>query len=241
MDRDTYMDKIKSYKEFSKIYEFTEFNLQRMNPDQGGVMPNVDNPQLSVNAFDKHQNAILAASSKLNSIIASLTNTAAFNQLKSRLFLDSQEITGMKILRILKTDNVRYEVYIEFVIGEKSYFGLLKDILGPQPKFNSEAFSDNELVLTREWVIKTKGTIQKIIEKWLQPEPGIWICQNDEVNAINIKTGNLSKITKDTEIEVRTTLDNKIIIKHEDDFYSLQNDSFVYFNYWFMKKSDLPD
>lgn len=235
------MDKIKSYKEFSKIYEFTEFNLQRMNPDQGGVMPNVDNPQLSVNAFDKHQNAILAASSKLNSIVASLTNTAAFNQLKSRLFLDSQEINGMKILRILKTDNVRYDVYLEFVIGEKSYFGLLKDILGPQPRFSSEAFSDNELVLTREWIIKTKGTIQKIIEKWLQPEPGIWICQNDEVSAINLKTGNLSKISKDTEIEVRTTLDNKIFIKHENDFYSLQNDSYVYFNYWFMKKSDLPD
>ena len=241
MVQNIYMAKIKSYKEFSKIFEFTEFNLQRMNPDQGGVMPNVDNPQLSVNAFDKHQNAILAASSKLNSIIASLTNTAAFTQLKSRLFLDSQNINGMKILRILKTDDVRYDVYLDFLIGDKSYFGVLKDILGAQPKFYSEAFSDNELVLTREWIIKTKGAIQKILEKWLQPEPGEWVCQNEEVNAVNLKTGGLSKISKDTQIEVRTTLDNKIIIKHEDDFYSLQNDSFIYFNYWFIKKSDLPD
>lgn len=239
--QDIYMGKIKKYNEFSKIYEFTEFNLQRMNPDQGGVMPNVDNPQLSINAYDKHQNAILAASSKLNSIIASLSNTAAFHQLKSRLFLDSQDITSMKVLRILKNDNVRYDIYLEFTIGEKSYFGVLKDIIGVQPKFHSEVFSDTELVLTREWIIKTRGLIEKALLKWLTPESGIWVCENGNVPAINLKTGALSLISKGTEIDVRAVTDNKIIIKHEDDFFSLQNDSYIYFNYWFTKKSDVPN
>lgn len=229
------MDKIKKWNEFQKLYEFTEFNLQRMNSDKGGVMPNVDDPQLSINAFDKHQNAILAASAKLNSIMATLSNSAALGALKSRLFLDSQKLNGLKILRIFKNDDVRYDFYLEFVLGDKPYYGVLKDILGPAPKFNSEAFRDTELVLSREWIIKTRGLIVKTIEKWLEPEPGIYTSLRDDINSINMKTGALSKIDIGTEIEVRTTLDHKIIIKHENDFYTLQNDSFIYFNYWFKK------
>lgn len=238
MVQDFYMDKIKKWKEFQKIYEFTEFNLQRMNPDKGGVMPNVDDPQLSINAFDRHQSAILAASAKLNSIMATLSNSAALGTLKSRLFLDSQKLNALKILRIFKNDDVRYDLYLEFVLGDKPYYGVLKDILGPSPKLNSEAFRDQELVLSREWIIKTRGLILKAIEKWLEPDSGIYTCLKDDVNAVNMKTGALSKIDIGTEIEVRTTTDHKIIIKHENDFYSLQNDSFVYFNYWFRRISN---
>lgn len=232
------MDKIKKWKEFQKIYEFTEFNLQRMNSDKGGVMPNVDDPQLSINAFDKHQNAILAASAKLNSIMATLSNSAALGTLKSRLFLDSQKLNALKILRIFKNDDVRYDFYLEFVLGDKPYYGVLRDILGPAPKFSSEAFRDTDLVLSREWIIKTRGLITKAIEKWLEPLTGTYISLKDDINAINMKTGALSKINLGVEIEVKTTTDHKIIIKHENDFYSLQNDSFIYFNYWFKKIND---
>ena len=37
------------------ILEFTEFNLQRMNPDSVQASMHVDDPQLSINSFDKHQ------------------------------------------------------------------------------------------------------------------------------------------------------------------------------------------
>lgn len=235
------MTRIKRWHQFDRIYEFTEFNLQRMNPDKGGVMPNVDDPQLSVNAFDKHQNAILAASAKLNSLLASLSNTSAFAQLKSRLLLDTQKLNALKVLRIIKSDDVRYDFYIEFTIGENSYYGVIKDMLGPQPKFTTEVFSDTELVLTREWMIKTKGLINKVLKKWLEPESGYWTALRDDIMAVNLKNGNLTKINNNTTIEVLTTLENKIMIKHEDDFYSLQNDSFVYFNYWFKKESKMPD
>ena len=167
--------------------------------------------------------------------MATLSNSAALGALKSRLFLDSQKLNGLKILRIFKNDDVRYDFYLEFVLGDKPYYGVLKDILGPAPKFNSEAFRDTELVLSREWIIKTRGLIVKTIEKWLEPEPGIYTSLRDDINSINMKTGALSKIDIGTEIEVRTTLDHKIIIKHENDFYTLQNDSFIYFNYWFKK------
>lgn len=232
------MDRIKNFKQFTRIYEFTEFNLQRMNPDRGGMMPNVDDPQLSVNAFDKHQNALMAASDKLKNILSTLTNTSAFAQLKSKIFLESQNINSMRIQRIFKDNDIKYDFYIQFSLADKTYFGVVKDLLGPQPKVQSEVFKDTDLVLTREWIIKTKGQIIRILKKWLQIEPGDWKCLKEGVNAINMKSGNLSKIEKDTIIEVKTSLDDKLIIKHENDFYTLQNDEFVYFNYWFMKIKD---
>jgi hypothetical protein len=242
-----YMDKIKRFKDFEKIWEFTEFNLQRMNPDRGGMMPNVDDPQLSVNAYDKHQNAILAASDKLKNILSALYNTSAFSQLKSRIFLESQNINSMRIQRIIKSSDIKYDFYIHFTLSDKEYFGVVKDMLGVQPKVLSEVFKDTELVLTREWITKTKGQIIKILKKWLQIEPGEYKCLNEGVNCINMKTGNLTRLEKDTVIEVKTCYDDKIVITHENEFYTLQNDEFVYFNYWFSKMnkeyniSEIPD
>jgi hypothetical protein len=217
-----------------RIYEFTEFNLQRMNPDRGGMMPNVDDPQLSVNAFDKHQNAIQAATSKLNGILSALSNSSGYAGLKSKLLLDDQGLTSMKVLRIAKPDNLRYDVYLEFSLGQNYYHGVVRDVLGIDPKFSSEAFRDTELVITREWVIKTKGMVIKVLKKWMHPTEGKYKCEEDSVVAVNMKTGQLSYISKGTEIEVMTSFDNQIMIKHEGDFYLLQNDSFIYFNYWFV-------
>jgi len=229
------MDRIKTFREFQRINEFTEFNLQRMNPDRGGMMPNVDDPQLSVNAWDKHQNAIQAASSKLNSILGTLSNSAGFAALKSKMLLDSQRLTSLKVLRIAKSDDVRYDVYLEFSLGDAFYHGVVRDMLGIDPKFHSEAFRDADLVLTREWVIKTKGLVVKVLRKWLAPEGGMYESQADSVPSVNMKTGTLSYITKGTKIEVLTCMDNQIMVKHDGDFYLLQNDSYIYFNYWFAK------
>jgi len=231
------MDRIKSFRDFERVYEFTEFNLQRMNPDRGGMMPNVDNPQLSVNAFDRHQNAIQAATAKLNGIVAAMSNTAGFAGLRSKLLLDDQSLTSMKVLRITKQDGLRYDVYVEFSLGESYYHGVVKDMLGVDPKFSSEAFRDADLVLTREWVIRTKGIVIKTLSKWLHPQEGTYECLSDGVTSVNMKTGQLSIISKGTTIEVLTSYDNQIMIKHEGDFYLLQNDSFIYFNYWFAPKN----
>lgn len=168
--------------------------------------------------------------------MAALANTSALTQLKSRLLLDSQKLTSMKILRILKDNEVKYDFYLEFTLSDQSFFGVIKDATGLQPKVISEAFSDSNLVLTREWITRTKGQIVKIIKQWLNPVPGRYKSLQNDINAYNMKTGNLTKINKDVEVDVKTSLDDcKIIIQHENDFYTLQNDSFVYFNYWFIK------
>jgi hypothetical protein len=217
------------------ILEFTEFNLQRMNPDQGGMMPNVTNPQLSINAFDRHEDAIRAATNKLNSLIHSMGNSSQLNVLKSKLALEDQKLESLKILRIIKVDGVRYDVYISFVIAEEEYWGSIKDILGEEPEFHSEVFKDADLILTKDWMIKIKGTIVKIIKKWFIPENGTYRNLNEDTHCYNVTTGNIQKIAKDTEIEVVRAYDNKIVIKHEDDYYNLVGDSFIYFNYWFNK------
>lgn len=216
------------------ILEFTEFNSQRLNPDIGQMGVHVDNPQLSINAFDKHQDVIRQATSKLNGLLQSLSNSTQFSILKSKLSLESQDITSMKVIRILK-NGIKYDVYISFVIGEETYWGVVEDVLDDSPNVKSEAFKDASLILTPEWVIKTKGLIVKIIKKWLTPENGKYKLISDDVYCTSVTSGKQLEISKDTEVEVVRSYDNKTVIKHDSEYYDLSGDNYVYFNYWFIK------
>jgi len=217
------------------VREMTEFNAQRLNPDMGQMAVHVDNPQLSINAFDKHQDAIRAATSKINGLLHSLSNTPQFNILKSKLSLEKQNITSMKVLRISKSNDVNYDVYISFIIDEIEYFGVVEDILTEDPVFKSEVFKNSDLIQTKEWIIKIKGLVVKIIKKWLTPDNGKYKLINNEAYCFNVDNGKLLKINKDAEIEVIRSYDNKIVMKHESEYYNLIGDSYVYFNYWFTK------
>jgi hypothetical protein len=46
----------------------------------------------------------------------------------------------------------------------------------------------------------------------------------------------MAKIEQGQEVEVIRSYDNKILIKYENDYYTLVNDNFIYFNWWFSKK-----
>jgi len=229
------MKLINNFNQFTKIYEMTEFNLQRMNPDAGGMMPNVDNPQLSVNNFDRHEDAIRAATAKLSGLLNALSNTAQFGALKSRLSLEDQNISSMKIIRITKIDSVKYDVYVSFVIKDSEYWGKIEDILG-NAEFKSEVFKNSqELTLTKEWVIKIKGMIIKIVENWLKPEDGEYTQVNDEVYATDVNTGKIIKLEKGSKVKVLRAFDNKIILIYNNNYCQLTGDNFIYFNYWFVK------
>lgn len=217
------------------ILEFTEFNAQRMNSDSGQMAVSVDNPQLSINAFDKHEDAIRAGVSRISNILNTLANTSSFRSLKSKLALEEQQIKSIKILRILKANDVNYNFYISFIIDESEYFGLVENILSRDPKFTSEVFKDFNLVQSKEWIIRTKGLIIKIIKEWLKPDIGIWKLLNEEVICYSINTGNMHRLQKGSDIEVVRVFDNKIVAKINNDYYNLVNDNFIYFNYWFEK------
>jgi hypothetical protein len=217
------------------ILEFTEFNAQRLNPDSAQMGVHVDNPQLSINAFDKHEDAIRAGVSRINNILNTLANTSSFRALKSKLGLESQNIESLIVQRIIKRDEVNYVVYVSFMIDGEQYYGYIENVTDKDPIFKSEVFKDSDLIQTKEWVIRTKGLIIKTLKKWLRPEEGLYRLLNDEVICYSIETGKMSKIEKNSEVEVIRSYDNKIMIKYENDFYNLVNDNYIYFNWWFEK------
>lgn len=228
------MKHLSNYTDF-KINETSEFNFQRTNPDSGNMAVHVDNPELSTNAFDKHENSIRDATSRLTGLLKTLSNTPQFAILKSRLTLEQQDIKSMRIIRIVSSNSINYDIYVSFTIQEQNYWGVVKNILDDEPSFTSEVFKNTDLVLTKEWVIKIKGLIIKILKRWLTPENGNYKLVNDIAHCISVETGKLLSIENGTEIEVIRSHDNKIVIKYNSQYYNLVNDNYVYFNYWFVK------
>ncbi len=221
----------------SLILEFTEFNAQRLNSDSSAPAVAVDNPQLSINAFDKHEDIIRQAISKLGQYQGSLMGSAAYKSLKSKLSLEDQEVKSLKIIRIVKSNNLNYNIYISFVIGETEYWGVIKDILG-NCEFKSEVFKENELIQTKEWIIKLKGLIIKNIKSFLKPQFGKFKLLTDSVICYSLLEGKMLKMNIGSEIEVLKSYDNKIIFKYENDKYALTGDNFIYFNWWFEQISN---
>jgi hypothetical protein len=217
------------------ILEFTEFNVQRMNPDSARASMHVDDPSLSINAFDKHQDAIRQAMSRVNDILWNLSGSNAYRALRGKLALEDQDIKSMKILRIVKVNGIDYDVYITFVIGEHEYWGVINGILTSAPELESEVFKDYDLYQAKEWIIKIKGLIIKTIKTWLKPEPGKYRLINDEVVCYSVETGKQLQMEKGIEIEVVRPYDNKIVVRYESETYNLVGDNFVYFNWWFEK------
>lgn len=218
------------------ILEFTEFNLNRMNQDSVDYpMPNVDDPQLSINAFDKHQDAIRMGISRINGILQTLSNSSSFRQLKSKLSLEDQNIESMKILRIVKSNNINYDVFITFMVGGEEYWGQVENILDKNPGFTSEIFKDYDLVQSKEWIIKTKGLIIKSIKMWLNPEEGQYELINDEVLCYGVDTGRLLRLEKGSKIDVIRSFENKILMKFSNEYYTLSGDNYIYFNWWFKR------
>lgn len=217
------------------ILEFTEFNMQRLNPDSVQASMHVDDPSLSLNAFDKHQDAIRQAMSRVNDILWNLNGSNAYSALRGKLALEDQDIKSMKILRITKVNGIDYDVYVTFVIGDHEYWGVINGILTSSPELESEVFKDYDLYQAKEWIIKIKGLIVKTIKTWLKPEPGKYKLINDEVLCYSIETGRQLKMEKGIEIDVVRPYDNKIVIRHESETYNLVGDNFIYFNWWFEK------
>jgi hypothetical protein len=216
------------------ILEFTEFNLQRLNPDSAQASIHVDDPSLSINAFDKHEDIVRNAISKLGTLSKALQNTSTYKSIKSKLSLEDQQIYSIKIIRIVKSTSLKYDVYISFKIKgeEEEYWGVVTDIMN-FPDFKSEIFKDHTLLQTKEWVIKTKGLVIKNILNWLKPQFGKFKLLKDEIYCYSSKTGKLNILPKNSKIEVLKSYNDKIIFEYNNEQYTLTGDNFIYFNWWF--------
>jgi len=214
------------------ILEFTEFNAQRLNSDSVGSAIHVDDPSLSINAFDKHEDIIRNAISKIGTLTKSLQNTSSYRSLKSKLSLDDQDVSNLKIIRIVKSTSYKYDVYISFIIDEDEYWGIINDVTG-NSEFKSEVFKDFDLIQTKEWVIKIKGLIIKSIKNWLKPQFGKFKLLKDEIICYSSKTGKMLNLPNNSIIEVLKSYDDRIIFEYDSEQYTLIGDNFIYFNWWF--------
>ena len=228
---------IKDYNGFQKINELSEFNLQRMNPDSVRASAHVDDPALSTNAFDKHQDKIRQAMSRIGDILKNLSGTNVYKNLRGRLALENQDIQSMKILRIVKVDSINYDAYVSFFIDGEEYWGVVNNILSPNADFKSEVFKDRGLLQAKEWVIKIKGLVKNTIKEWLKPEPGAYRLLNDEVICYSTETGKQLRMQRGIEVELVRSHSDRIIIKHGSDYYNLVGDNYIYFNWWFERIS----
>lgn len=217
------------------ILEFTEFNMQRMNPDSVQASMHVDDPSLSTNAFDKHQDVIRQAMGRINDIMHKLSGSNAYANLRGKLALEHQDIKSMKILRITKVNNINYDAYVTFVIGDEEYWGVVENLLNTNAQLESEVFKDYDLYQSKEWVIKIKGLVIKTLKEWLKPEPGNYKLLNDDIICYSTETGKQLSMKEGIEIELVRSHNDKIIIRYENDTYNLVGDNYIYFNWWFEK------
>ncbi len=217
------------------ILEYTEFNLQKMNSDSVQPSTHVDDPQLSLNAFDKNQDLVLQANARLNSIMGGVMNTNTWASLRKAMMSDRQEVSALKILRILPNNSGDWDIYIEFIIDENDYWGVIRNITSRDTNLTSEVFKDQgNLLITKEWIIRTKGIILKTIKKFLTPETGKWRSLK-EIIAIDINTGEEKILNSGTTIEVERSFDNRIVFSISNKYYQLVGSNWVYFNWWFEK------
>lgn len=217
------------------ILEFTEFNLQRFNDTSVQASTHVDDPQLSINAFDKHQDALRVAMSRINDIMNRMADTGAYSNLRSKLAMEHQQIENLKILRITKSNSINYDAYISFTIKDTEYWGVVENLLGAEPKLKSEAFNDQDLHQAKEWVIKITGLIIKTLKEWLKPEPGKYKLLGEEVICNSTETGRQLVMSKGIVIDLVRAHSDRMLVRHENEDYILRGDNYVFFNWWFEK------
>lgn len=217
------------------ILEFTEFNLQRFNDTSVQASTHVDDPQLSINAFDKHQDAIRVAMSRINDIMNRMADTGAYSNLRSKLAMEHQQVENLKILRITKSNNINYDAYINFTIQDSEYWGVVYNLLGSDPKLKSEVFNDQYLHQSKEWIIKITGLIIKTLKEWLKPEPGKYKLLGDEVVCNSNETGKQLVMNKGIVIELVRAHSDRMLVRYDNVDYTLRGDNYVFFNWWFEK------
>ena len=216
------------------ILEWTEFSLQRFNTNSPTGYPNVDDPQLSIDAFDKHQDSIRQALSRISDILVNIKSSSDYANIRGAMGLEEQDVQKLKILKIIKNNEVTYDVYVAFTISDVEYWGKISDILSRHPKLSSELFKDNNLLQPKEWVVKISGLIIKSIKEWLYIESGNYLLINDYITCYNTVTGEPITLTKDTKIEVVRNFDDKVFFKYNNNTYYIKGDGYVYFNWWFI-------
>jgi hypothetical protein len=227
---------IKRFEDFSNINENSEFDFQHLNATPGAAAGQFNNPTLSRDSYDKHQGLLTRSVTMLTTLGQNAAPSIA--GLKGKLALTEQNITDLKILRIVQRNTIIYDAYITFIIQNVEYWGLVEDITTKNASLTSEVFKDGTLIQSKEWIIRTKGFIVNTIQQWLLPKEGEYKLLENSIDVLNNISGELQKITQGTIVKLIRASENKITINIGEKRYTLINKNFIYFNWWFELLSD---
>lgn len=221
-------------KHLKKFNEMTEFTSQRFTQDSSGSPMSINDPQLSMDSYDQHRSGVISSMRRLNDIMNSLTNTGYIFSVGSSKYLSGQEIKNIKIQRMYPNGANNLDVYLTFEILDKEYFGVIKNFDTINPEIKSEVFTDGSLVISKEWIIRTKGLLLKCVKMWMNIEKGDYVCMKDILVTSTI-TGELYNLRKSKKIKVIKCYDNKIIAHLDNNECLIDGVNFYYFNWWFEK------
>lgn len=217
----------------SKINELHSTSYGQFTDNYRGV--SAIDPGISFEPFNRHYQTLQSTYKRLNDISTELTNSSIFKRLKNELILDDQNITSLKIIRILPNNANIYNAYVEFMIGEDTFNGVIIDVVGYNPTFKSNVFKSGNLVLTKEWIIRISGLIIKTVVNWISPNSGNYVSLKDDILSIDQMTGAMVLIDKGTLITVTGSDEKRNIVYIEINHRKLyiKGKNYVYFNYYF--------
>lgn len=214
------------------ILEFTEFNNMRLGSDSVPQSTHVDNPSLSLGAYNRFTNNVKNSLNKLNDLYKKISMTSTGMHLKKQKPLELTDIKNIVIQRIFPSNDIYFNVYFTFELEDQEYFGVIRNINSSDPILTSEVFKDYNIFGSKEWAIRIKGNLIKVIKQWLTPPKGKYVSLK-EIDAYDKLTGHKMLLPQESIIKVISSDDKYITIEHEDRVYTLRNDNYYYFNYYF--------
>lgn len=216
-----------------RIYEFTEFNAMRLNPDSQRQSIQVDDPAIS---FDPYNNQLVKtadANKRLYDIAKSVMNTKDFIDFVANDRNDLLNISDLKLLRIDIKNSININLFISFVYNDETYFAAIYSY-NQNPTFKSEFFANYGSLFTKEFKIKFEGMFLKIFKKWFAVEHSNYKCLKETI-VTNIVTGQEISIKPNNIVYVYQTTNTEIYIKFNEIKFKITGSNYYYFNYYFNK------
>ncbi len=234
------------------INETADFSNSQMGQSSNPLGPGygfAQDPQMSI--YSDGSSPYVDNYARLSQVVADLgrvmkelqgVTSGALNARIDYFLEDIEEYQNLKILRIFINTNMKLDVYISFDFMEEEFFGVFRSFNGiNEPKLDSDLFTDVRFnYMDKEYLIKLKNYLFKILYNWFIPTPGNYKVLADELKMRN-SMGQTVTIKKNTMIHVKgynTDADNNpfILIKYKNDVFEITKNDYFYFKYRTEKK-----
>ena len=224
--------------------DFSNSQMGQVNNPLGPGYGFAQDPQMSI--YSDANNPYIDNYTRLSQIVADLGRVmkglqgATADSLTGKIdyFLeDIEEYQNLKILRIFVNTNLNLDVFISFDFMEDEFFGVFRNFNGiNEPKLDTDLMSDPRFgYINKEYYIKLKNYIYKILFNWFIPTPGDYKVLADELKMRN-SMGQTVLVKKNLTIYVKgynTDADNNpfVIVKYKNDIYDITKNDYFYFKY----------